>query len=377
MRALIFAALSVSVLAEESAFSTSVQFLKEEAKSLDLGSSGYSSGVAKGRQLVLQTVLSEVESYGSLSPAAAAALAGIPALLQSILDLITAARDADNTIAGSYVALFAACTDATNSEQTADAAALVTSDGALADLEACATTLATNQGTYDTACGALQTMLNTITTLTCVVPGAPSGPASTQDDADTWITTTTTVTSSFGSPSADGWHQDFEALRPACTAAKNALTSQTSSCYVLHDTFNQAYCSYAQARTTRCDTEGSCYAGHLAAANTFNTAQATRAAQRENDAQVITSLKCLIEQMESNPTGNDLDSWRAACAAIRAADYSSYRGNQADIPTEVTCPDGGVTNPIVWLTVYDTASIAAATFDAALDPTAMDHACAF
>jgi hypothetical protein len=379
MRALIFAALSVSVLAEESSFSASVQFLKESAKGLDLGSTGYSSGVAKGRQLVLQSILSEVESYNSLSPAAVTALDPIPALLDAILLEIAAARDADNAIADTYPALFAACTDPTNAEQVADSAALTASNNAMTALENCATELATDQGTYDADCGALQTMLNTLTTLVCVVPGA-SGPASTQDDADLWISVTTTVTQNFGNPTTDGWHQQFEALRPACDAAKAALTSQLSSCYSLHSAFNTAYCSFAQARTARCSQEDTCYSGHQTDASAFNTAQAGRADQRENDAQVIASLRCLIQEMIDHPTGNDLDSWRASCAATRSADYSSYRGYQATIPGQVVCPDGGVPaspGPIVWATVYDTATVTEAVFDAALDPTATNPTCTY
>jgi len=335
---LFFFAFVVAVHGDESNAASGINTLLSSLK-LEGGKEG---GIAQGRKMIIESMLSKALASETLLPAAQATLSNdvIP-LLDLILTNLQNERIQSQADVGSLIpADYSACDPV--GEQNVDTAMKTTADTWFGYVQGNFSTL--SDASMDADCQAMRTLMNNMHTeasTLCTIP------PQTSNDIPAWETLIDVQRFKFHNTDGTSMYERYVAQRDLCQASYDAYNDQDIKGDHAQDEYESAYCLWANFRLNRCHSIYLCnqrqrenyddvHARHLAA----NTA-------RLEDAESVSIVRCYIHALATtNVTDASVATLDAApynCGNFKGADYTgNYSITLPSRPADITCDSSEV-----------------------------------
>lgn len=316
--------LACSALArcEQASVASKVNMLLEHLAGLELAGEGPNTGIAKGRTMIVEHLLSGITSEEAITPPVAAVIQQIRDLFQVILTDFLADKVQDNIELNSSVGDWHHCADVEfddrdmQYEKFAEDAAIVHKE--------CRDSQDMRYWTLRHECEQMRLWLNSQSPPTCS-PMPVSDVSSISDwytliDHEIWF---------------EGKVSMYKKLEKECEQQMILWDDRKHLCDNAQDTFEAYWCLYAGERHRYCNDREVCYNG-----TTWHYDQARErlgaiARRRVEDARRIHFMDCLLDELVKNITS--ITDWKFACQHEWYEEHREFDLNYPRLPLAVNC----------------------------------------
>jgi len=354
MRALLIIACFVSTSAEQHGFSSALTMIQNQMSSLKLDGDSRSAGLAQGRALIINSMLSEFEGTTEMSDEVRTELNKIPPIINSIIDDLKTDKGTHDTSISAVASMFSGCV--VSATKLADESAKNQSDKDDKNHSDCRSNLFSSwiamAGTNmpqqaNTACHAFWDF---------VEENPDNKNSGNNGDANEMCEWKNEMDAGTDDPSQekgvtvaeklfrqrDNWYsqdgltekfmEEYERLRDDCKTKFQTLSDQTSDCNKEQTDYRGSYCTWAQRRLSRCNEEDECYDKAVEHRHKVISYVCPAQAQRKEDAAVLKYLICLVNWLVTQQNDpKELQKMLDSCA-----------NELCDAPSIATVTEGGV-----------------------------------
>lgn len=314
------------VSSEQLSLKSGLTTLSDELAKIEFTGSKRADGEADGMKKSIANLLKSVSSVEKLDDGAKSVLQQVSTLLAQILIDLASARDAVQTEADKINPLLDACTHQDHVDE--DAQKETSAQSHETNHSDCRTQEDADHASQTTACDAANQFTSSLSAPSCsVIEGG-----TTEETMQDWIEYFDGLRVWFGQQD-----QLFTPLKLACDTATTTSGDKKTECDQAMIALESSWCNWVNYRRGRCHNQGTCYTDHKGSHSSYVAQETPVSNQRENDAMMISYVKCLVDALVDGAT--DSSAWEESCALTKASNYDAYNNEWPSLNSMTSCDD--------------------------------------